>query len=400
MARSIAVGIDIGTHQIKVVVAELAPEKDKEVPRIIATGYAESKGLRHGYITNVAEAAKSIRTAIAQAEKSAGIRIRKAYLAVGGAGLSGVTNIGTVLITKNDSEITDADVKKALESSENELPESFTLNRKILHTIPLMFRVDGRTVLGKPQGMKGSKLEVRTLFVTCLSHHLSDLVKALGEADVEIEDVIAAPLATSFVTLTKTQKIAGCVLANIGAETVSIIVFENNIPVSVEVFSIGSNDITNDIALGLKISIEDAELIKLGGPKSVQYPKKKLDEIILARLSDIFELIEGHLKKIERSGLLPAGIIITGGGSGVTNIEEFARISLKLPSKKASFKFPVPLKGSFREAEWAVAYGLCLVGLTSEDNDITSLRPGTSAISKVGLKIWPSLKRLFAQLLP
>ncbi len=400
MARTIAVGIDIGTYQIKVVVAELVQEKDKEVPRIISTGYAESRGLRHGYITSVAETAKSIRAAVAQAERSAGMKIRKAYLSVGGVGLSGVTTIGGVALTKNDGEISDSDVKKVLEASENELPQAFTMNRKILHTIPLMFRVDGKTVLGRPQGMKGTKLEVRTLFITCLSHHLNDLVVALGEADVEVEDVIAAPIAASFITLTKTQKIAGCVLANIGSETVTIIVFENNIPISVEVFPIGSNDITNDIALGLKIPIEDAETIKLGGPKSVEYPKKKLDEIILARLSDIFELIEAHLKKIERSGLLPAGIIITGGGAGVASIEEFARTSLRLPSKRASFKFPIPLKGSFRESEWAVAYGLCVLGLTTEDNDILHIKPSLHPVTQVRKNLWTTIKKAFAQLLP
>jgi cell division protein FtsA len=151
---------------------------------------------------------------------------------------------------------------------------------------------------------------------------------------------------------------------NIGSETVSLAVFENNIPISLEVFPIGSTDITNDIALGFRIPIYEAESIKLGVAGEMQYPKKKLDEIIMARLSDIFELIEAHLKKIGRSGLLPAGIILTGGGSGIDTIEDIARVSLKLPSKVASINFISNIKNSeLQDSYWSVAYGLSVWGL-------------------------------------
>ncbi len=164
----------------------------------------------------------------------------------------------------------------------------------------------------------------------------------------------------------------GCVLANIGAETVSIVVFENNIPISLEVFPIGSTDITNDIALGLKIPLEEAEEIKLGNTSNESFSKKKLEEIVEARLSDIFELIEAHLKKIGRSGLLPAGIIITGGGSGLGSLEDFAKLSLKLPSRIASFTMSGNFKSPIKDATWAVAYGLCILGFSSANEDSQS----------------------------
>ena len=145
---------------------------------------------------------------------------------------------------------------------------------------------------------------------------------------------MASPLAGSLVMLSKAQKRAGCVLANIGAETVSIVVFENNTPVSLKVFPIGSSDITNDIALGLKIPLEEAEKIKRGGMSDAAYSKRKLDEIISSRLTDIFELIDAHLKKHNRDGLLPAGIIITGGGSSITSVQDLARAALRLPPSK------------------------------------------------------------------
>jgi cell division protein FtsA len=396
--RNIAVGIDVGTHQVKVIVAEKDSQKGQEyagdsLPRIIGSGLAESRGIRHGFVTNLSDAAKSIRQAVSVAEKSAGVSIKKAYISIGGVGLSAIISVGTVVVTKADNEITDLDVKRAIEESEKELPNAYIQNRKIIHTIPLEYRIDGKRVLGRPQGLKGVKLEARVLYITSLAHHLSDIMLALEEADIEIIDVTASPMAASLVTLTKTQKIAGCVLANIGAETTSIMVFENNIPVSMEIFQIGSNDITNDLALGLKVSIEDAELIKLGQGKHGEFSKRKIEEIVVARLSDIFDLIEDHLRKIDRSGLLPAGIILTGGGSGIPNIEDLSRIALRLPSKQSHLKIEGNTKTIFRDFEWSVAYGLVILGLTNEDDDSIGMGLGRRWLNKTRQSLWTWIKQ-------
>jgi cell division protein FtsA len=398
--RNLAVGIDVGTHQIKVLVTELEPvpfqsEKDSSrgvgaLPRIIASATVETKGMRHGYVTNVTELSKCIRVAVNIAEKNSGIPIKKAYVSIGGVGLGAIVAVGSVVTTKADSEITDLDVKRAIEESEKELPSTYILNRKIIHSIPLEYKVDGRKVLGRPQGLKGVKLEARVLYITCLAHHFTDLLNAFDDANVEMRDIVAAPIAASLVSLTKTQKIAGCILLNIGSETSSIIVYENNIPVSMEVFPVGSNDITNDIALGLKVSIEEADQIKMSVSGDTQhsssnsslptFSRKKLDEIIIARLSDIFDLIEGHLKKIDRNGLLPAGIILTGGGSGLLNIEELAREALRLPSKRHTLKLEGNLKGIAREFEWSVAYGLTILAFSSPDDRSGINLDGLSAV--------------------
>lgn len=375
LGRNLAVGIDVGTSQVKVIVAEQdfkgGSSNEKGLPKIVGSGISESRGIRHGFITNMGEATKSIKSAISMAEKVAGVPIRKAFVSVGGAGLSAIISVGGVAVTKADSEITDLDIRRAVEESEKELPNSYIQNRKIIHTIPLDYRIDGKKVLGRPQGLKGIRLEVRVLYITCLTHHLNELMSAFEELDIEIKDVIAAPIASSLVTLTKTQKIAGCILANIGSETTSIMVFENNIPVSMEVFQIGSNDITNDIALGLKISIEEAEEIKRGEGRYGDFSKRKIDEIVVARLSDIFDLIEDHLKKIDRNGLLPAGIILTGGGSGIANIEELSKLALRLPSKQAKLRLENSANGGMKniahDYEWSVAYGLVILGLTTDD---------------------------------
>jgi len=391
--RNIAVGIDVGTHQVKVIVAEQDPNSEKTTPKIIGSGISESKGIRHGFVTNLHDASRSIKQAVSQAEKSSGVPIRKAYVSVGGVGLGAIISVGGVATTKADSEITDLDVRRAIEESEKELPNNYIQNRKIIHTVPLEYRIDGKRVMGRPQGLKGLRLEARVLYITCLAHHLSDLLLAFEEADIEIEDVVAGPMAASLVTLTKTQKLAGCILANIGCETTSIIVFENNIPVSLEVFQVGSNDITNDIALGLKISIDDAEQLKLGLGRTGDFSKRKYDEIVVARLSDIFDLIEDHLKKIDRNGLLPAGIIVTGGGAAVPNIEDLTKIALRLPSKRASFKLEGNMRGISKEQEWAVAYGLITLGLTSDENTGIDTNISKRLINKTGQSIWGWFKQ-------
>lgn len=386
MSRQTITGIDIGTYQVKVVIAEAGNRSGGRgqnagsgAPQVIGVGVAESKGLRHGYIVNVREVAESIRTAIAEAERRSETRVKRAFVSVGGVGVGSIVSTSSIIISRADSEITPLDIKKVLDQCQKDIPPAASVNRKILHSIPLQYKIDSKVVLGSPEGMKANRLEVKVLFVTCLEHHLNNIVQAVEEAGVVIQDVMASPIAAGFVTLTKAQKIAGCVLANIGAETVSIAVFENNIPVSLEIFPIGSTDITNDIALGLKVPLEEAEQIKTGAVSGNAHPRKKLEEIIEARLSDIFELIEAHLKKIGRNGLLPAGIIITGGGAGLSNIEEMARTALRLPARIGTISITSPQdlrekqsdrpreRQVFRDATWAVAYGLCILGMSAEE---------------------------------
>lgn len=393
MSRNIITGIDVGTYYVKVVIADAREKNEKGLPKIIASGMAESRGLRHGYVTNVRDVAISIKKAVVMAEEKAGIKIKKAFVGISGIGLAGTTVSSFVMTSRADAEITALDLKNLHEQCEKDIPRAEIANRRVIYDIPLQYKIDGMPSLGSPEGMKGNKIEQKTLFITCLDHHVTDLISAINEAGIEVEDVMAAPLSAGFVTLSKSQKIAGCVLANIGAETVSIAVFENNIPTSLEVFPIGSTDITNDIALGLKVPLEEAEQIKIGVITGSSYPRKKLEEIIAARLSDIFELIEAHLKKIGRNGLLPAGIIITGGGSGLNSIDAMAKVCLKLPSRIGNIGH-LDSKSSFKDATWAVAYGLCIWGLHTEEG------PEIDHSTLILKKYWKKMVNLIKQFLP
>lgn len=374
MAEQIITGIDVGTYQVKVAIARI-PKGNNErlLPEIIGTGFAESRGLKSGYIIQESDVARSIKSAIVQAEKSAGVIVKKAHIAIGSIGIEETYSRGEIIPARADSEITTADLEKVMQDSEDRISDHIP-NRRILHSIPLRYMVDGAEVLGRPQGMRGTKLEVDSLFITTYEQHVNDMIGAIESIGIYVEDVIASPLAASFVMLSKTQKRAGCVLANVGAETTSMVVFEDNTPISLKIFPTGSNDITNDIALGLKVPLEEAEKIKRGGMTSATFSKKRLDEIIDNRLSSIFTLIDIQLKKIKRDGLLPAGVILTGGGSNTHSITDVAKNILALPARTATLEIGKNTK--VKDASWAVAYGLCMWGAsdTQESSAIGAVK--------------------------
>jgi cell division protein FtsA len=362
-ARRIATGIDIGTHQTKVVVVEAVETQEGTTLHIIGTGLSETQGLRHGYVVDAADAAASVRAAKAQAESVVHFPIKNAFLAIGGISLDEIRATGDTVISRADQEITDLDLEKVLEVARESAKPNF-INRTVLHEIPLEFRVDGNKTLGEPLGMKGMRLEVDYLFITCLSQHAEGLTSVVEAANIEVLDQMASPLAGSYVTLSKDQKIKGCVLANIGAETVSIVVYDEGLPISLKVFPAGSTNITDDLALGFKISLEDAERIKLGRLGGPMYPRKKVDDIIAVRFRNLFDLVDKHLRAIGKRGALPAGIVLSGGGSGQGSVSDIAKGSLNLPARIADLKISSDTK--VRDATWAVAYGLAMWGLTGD----------------------------------
>lgn len=388
MIRNISVGIDIGTSATRVVVAEFL--KGENTPKIIGTGFSESKGIRHGYILKFEDAVKSIKKAVTEAETTSGIKIKRAFISIGGITLSSETATGIAIISKADNEVTSLDITKAQKDSESNVTLG---NKKIIQNFPVAFKLDEKEVIGRPEGLKGIKLEIKNLFITSLSQHLEDLISAVVEAGVEPIEIIASPIAAAEVAMNERQKMVGCALVNIGAETVSISVFENGGPISLHVFSIGSSDITNDIALGLKVSLEEAEGLKLGTANG-NYSKKKLDDIIEARFTDIFELIEKHLKQIKRNGLLPAGIVFTGGGASYPLLESLSEENLNLHSRVGGGEFFGNTKTKVRDSSWFVALGLCL----SKNNSYQNRNDGS--FDGMFKEIKGSLRSMFRQLLP
>jgi cell division protein FtsA len=350
------IGIDIGTSSIKLVITE--PNTQTELPKILHAIESPAHGFRHGYIADAEKASESLGRLLERAEKEYKQKILKVRFSIGGVGLCSQYVRTSIDLPRQHSEITDHYVDEVLQKSEDLFITKYP-NKKILHIIPVKYRVNERDVLGTPMGMYGNNIEVKVIFVTILEHHYDALVNLISKHDIGILDIIASPIADAAASVTYKQRTQGCMLANIGAETTSVATFENSIITSLDILQIGSNDITNDIALGLQIPLEEAEGIKCGA--SHEHQKRKVEEIIQARLADILELLTRHLQKIKKNRLLPAGIVFSGGGSHIQHLNDYARKELKLPAELVLIQ--VMSKKSKRMVriphQFSVAYGLC-----------------------------------------
>lgn len=388
MAKNVTVGIDIGCSSTKVMVVEHGgKDTDRKNSKIIGTGSAPTRGLKRGFVSEPKELIKSIMQAVHDAEVASGIKIRQATIGLGGITLESKVSRGSAIISRADNEVTALDIQKAVKDSEQALKN---LNKHIIDTLPVIYKLDGKEIFGKVEGLRGVRLEVTTLFINCSNQHLEDLVNAINLAGIDVVDVIACPMAASFVALDERQKTAGCILIDIGDETTSTIVFEDGNVISLKIFPIGSNNITNDLALGLKISLEDAEGVKLGKITS-DLPQRKIDDIVGSRVQEVFDVIQKFLKKINRDERLPAGAIIIGGAANIKGIEETSRKMLGLPSKVLGLKTKNAM-----DPTWFVAYGLCMS--TKEDVQRGNDYPNVFS------NVWHQLKKVFGgigkQLMP
>ena len=385
MARNVVLGVDIGSSTVQSVIAGW--DKKESGLRILGYGLASSAGVKRGRVTNIEEAAKCIRASVGMAEKKASVRMRSAFLSIGGVGLEALRSKGIAAVSRASSEISEHDVKRVIEACQSNLePLS---NREILHGFPLMFTVDGQFKTTNPVGMNGLKLECEAVFICAVTKDVRGLVRAAELAGLTVEDVVASPLAASRSVMPARHKEVGSLLVDVGSATSTLAVFEEGLPISVEVLPFGSSSITNDIAIFFKVTLEEAEQIKKSFSPPQGFSKKHLAETISARLSDIFELTNKHLKKINREKLLPAGAVITGGGSRLTDLEGFVKDYLELPARVGSFE-EAKLPDGLDPNPWSVAAGLCLLAYDSDKGKDERFAPVIQTINPV-LKWFKSL---------
>lgn len=384
MAKNIITGIDVGTHSTRVLISEFSFRDGRPQLKILGAGRAETHGMRRGYVTNVKEVSESIHLAIEGAEKQSGIRVKNAFVTIGGINISSANTKGGVLVSKADGVIQPVDLDRVHKECERSLSVN---NHAIIEVVPQEYYVDGEKVFGKPIGLKGKKLEAKMLFVTCFKQHIDYLSQAVESLGIDIVDMIASPVAESSILTTERQRIAGCAVVNIGAETVSISVFEHGLLYSVKVFDIGSVAITNDLALGLQVNLDKAEEMKSGG-HSPDVPRRKFENIVESRVIEMCELVAKHLASIGRHKLLPAGVILSGGGSQISVLEETARKVLQVPITIASEISPLSKRyPSLSDPSWLSAYGLITIGKNSGNKQ----QEGFGAFKIFGeLKSWIS----------
>lgn len=372
--------LDIGTANVRLAVAKQA--EDNKI-QILGFGESSCSGLRKGVIIDIDETIKSIEAALSQAERSSGLEIRKVFLGVDGSHLSARTSKGTVVVSRVDQEVTNADVVRAIEAAE---AITFPPNREFIKSLPKDFILDGQNSIKFPIGMSGVRLEVEVLIVEGSSLAIKNLTKALEKVGLKIEGLILSPLAAARAILNKRQKELGVALIDIGAGTTGLCVYEEGVILHSEVLPIGGSHITNDIAIGLKSDIDLAEAVKIkynnlksdtldfskiDSTQEGKVSSQELEEIIEARLSEIFTLVNKELKSIGREGLLPAGVVISGGVAKTKGIIGLAKKIIELPAQIGQ---PVKLDGvgDLDDPQMASIIGLILLGL--EDR---AINPGS-----------------------
>jgi len=393
--------VDIGTATIKALIVQKKSEEEKL--EILGQGKEMSFGVRKGVVIDVEKVANLIKSALNKAQEISDKRIKSVFVNVGGSHVFSAISRGLISVSRADQNISQEDIERAIQAAQT---LSLPPNREILAVFPREFTVDNEKGIKEPLGMKGVRLEAEVLILGGFSPYLNNVTQAVLDSGFQIEELILTPLASARAILTPREKELGVALLDIGAGTTGLAVFEEGSLIHATILPIGSGHITNDIAIGLKCDIDTAERIKLEfgtcdfkrserkktietfSGESLTFSQKKLTQIVTARISEIFDQINKEFKKISRQGLLPAGIVLTGGGARLPKIKELAKKELKLPCRIGTPKnFEPPLE----DPEMAAVCGLILWGADLEEEKTFSFF-GKEFISK--------LKRVFKIFLP
>lgn len=375
----IIASLDIGSAKIRTVVAVVDGEQEKLIPNVIGVGISPSHGMRKGHVIDVEELIHNIISSLEDAERMAGVPVNHVFVGMSGSHIESFDSRGVIAIS--GSEISVEDVGRVLEAAQ---AVSIPANRRILHIEPKSYAVDEQRGIKNPVGMTGIRLEVEAHIVTGHIQHVKNIEKCVDQAGVDIDDIVPATIAAPEAVLTKRQKELGVVVIDIGAGCTSLAVFEEGTILFSVSLPIGGESVTNDIAIGLRTSIDTAEKIKIefGSvlPQEIAeremidlssvskvdtqtVSKRYMAEIMQARYFEIFSLIKQELGRIGRSGMLPAGALLTGAASKAPGVLDLARDVLGLPVQMG---FPVDIGGVIEKVDdpaYATALGTLIWGV-------------------------------------
>jgi cell division protein FtsA len=385
-----AVGLDIGTSKVRCVIGEAA---ENGVMNIIGLGQTESRGLRRGIVTTTDAVAESIKRAVEEAEQKSGLEVQVVTVNISGEHLQGENKGGVVAVAGAGREISEDDVERAIESaSAMPLPAGW----EIIDRLPQEFIIDGQDGITEPVGMRGARLESRVHVVISPSAGRQNLEKAVNRASLEVENMMLAPLAAATATLTDDDKEYGCALINIGAELTEMMIFGRGAVQHLRVFPFGGMHFTKDIAVGLRVSIPEANKIKhhYGCVASFLFRENEAQEMIeitpvgrsetrgLSKeiLCDIMspraiELLSHLAHEVNQTGAqISSGVILTGGGAKLRGMVEIAEQVFDAPTR-LGFVNPSYFGGLLTDVqapEWATACGLALSSMQRQIRELSS----------------------------
>ncbi len=374
------VALDVGTTKICTLVAEVSPPPENAV-RIVGVGIVPAKGIRKGVVVNVGEVTAAISESLQRAERTSGYSIASAYVGLAGAHISSTNSRGVVAISRGERGIRPVDVERALEQARAiDIPH----NREIVHIIPRGFTIDGDDGVRDPIGMQGYRLEVEAHIVTGATASIRNLIKCVQGAGIQIDALVLEPLASGEAVLTDIEREMGVVLVDIGGGTTDVAIFIEGSIWHTMVLPTGGEQVTNDIAVGLRTPFSTAEELKIkygharpdtispddllkvnvfGEDGQQHISRQFLSEIIEARAEEILELILKEIKRSGYDGLLPAGMVLCGGAAELAGMRDLARDILGLPARIGQ---PQNLRGlvdTLQSPAFATSVGLLQWGI-------------------------------------
>ena len=404
--QSIIAGLDIGTSSIKILI--VAKKEGEPYLEVLSQSKEPSFGVRKGVVIDTEKVSQVIRSLLGKVKTETGQKLDSVYTNISGSHIFSTSSHGTVTISRADQKVSEEDVARVIQAAQT---FSLPLNKEILEVFPKEFIIDGEGGIKKVVGMQGVRLETEVLILAGFSPYKNNLMQAVLDSDLQILDIVLSPLASCAAVLSQKQKESGVGLLDIGAGTSELAVFEEGDLIHLAVLPVGSANITHDIAIGLKTDIDTAERIKIergccifeGKDKKEKieteegehlvFSQKMLAKIIEPRVSEIFGEVKKELKKIAKYELLPAGLVLTGGGAKLPKIAELAKKELKLScriGKSSNFL------GLEDELIFATACGLVLRGV-----DLAPVGGWKGkGFSMLGEGIGAKIKKIFRNFIP
>jgi len=402
------VGLDVGTSRATAVVGE---SLDDGTLDIVGIGVAESRGIKRGVVVNVDAAVDSIKKAIEEAELMAGVEIDSVHLALSGPHIKGFNSRGVIAVAGKNREITRDDVRRAIDAAK---AVALPTGREILHVLPQDFVVDEQDGIGAPVGMTGARLEVNVHIVTGAVSSTQNLIACVNRAGVAVTDTVIEQLAASESVLTQDEKELGVALVDIGGGTADLAIFERGSLWHTGVVAVGGDHFTNDIAVGLRTPVPDAEKVKrksgcalssmvdeedtievasVGGRKPRLMARRILSEILQPRAEEIFHLVWDEIRRAGYEKALNSGIVLTGGGSILEGMPEIAEQIFDLPIRRGA---PVDVGGladHVSSPTFATPVGLVLYAHRNREPE--TARMGGGAFERMAGKLRGIFKEFF-----
>jgi cell division protein FtsA len=376
--RKVVAAIDVGTTKVCTIVADVS---EGNAPRVVGVGISPSRGMHKALVVNINEAKESILDSIRKAEHASNYKIESAFIGVTGRHVTSMNNRGVVAITRNDRLVRPDDLKRVLSSAQSLKTAG---DRKLIHVIPRSYAVDGQEGVQNPVGMHGFRLDVETHVITAAMTSVQNLVKCIRGVGVDVEDLVLEPLASAEAILTDDEKQVGVILADIGGGTTDIAVFRDGSIWHTSALPVAGYQLTRDIAIGLGLPFDIAEEMKKkygsvmpvyegtsdNAPTiskdghGVSY--QDLCDILRARVEEILKLIILELPRTEYEALVPAGLVLTGGGANISGLGNMAQDVLHLPVRIGSPINLVGISESLKDPAYATSVGLLLWGVNHQ----------------------------------